>query len=204
MREEKVNDARVSPYFRISPRKFSSISSNSARFVADRIGWKRWTTGSLNWCFVIRENSIGSTGGDRSKRKSCFVRSLRRVERKTTRINQSSPIDLLCIFSLCAYTRSFYRTRTCGIGVYPRTIESNPGFLQNCNFLRFHAFRGKQYPSEWEKSMKMRRVILFRECLLRTFFFFFFSFFIFDEVRNVRKEVGSGFLRVKKSRSSFC
>lgn len=50
--------------------------------------------------------------------------------------------------------------------------------------------------------MKMRRVILFRECLLRTFFFFF-SFFIFDEIRKVRKEVGSGFLRVKKVEVPF-
>lgn len=107
--------------------------------------------------------------------------------------NQSSPIDLLCIFSVyvCVYTRSFYRTRTVvGISIcirYPPTIESNPGFLQNCNFLRFHAFRGKQYLSRLHvKSIKMRRYVLFYlgkvYCALSSFSFFF----IFDEIRNVR------------------
>lgn len=192
--------------FTLLPQKCAaSLLENSSRrvLVSSRIEWSDrmetcWTvgTGSLSWCFVIHENSIGdgSTGGDRPKRKSCFVWSLRRVERKTTRrldkpvLADRSSVHLLCV---CVYTRSFYRTRTVvGISIcirYPPTIESNPGFLQNCNFLRFHAFRRKQYLSRLHvKSIKMRRYVLFYlgkvYCALSSFSFFF----IFDEIRNVR------------------
>lgn len=54
------------------------------------------------------------------------------------------------------------------------TIESNPGFLQNCNFLRFYPSRGTQcylavIAREWEKSIKM---VVFREEFITRFLLF--------------------------------
>lgn len=125
-------------------------------------------------CFVIRENSI-------EKRKSCFVRrSSRRVERKTTRsldkpvLADRSSVHLfslcLCVYSFLLQNSNLWYWYVCTI--YPRTIESNPGFLQNCNFLRFHAISreaisiGELHANGRNVRIKMRRVILFRECLL--------------------------------------
>lgn len=145
MRGGKVNGARVSPHFRksahLSTKILPSRVCSRFAFIADRIGWKKTGDGFSK---LIVLSSVRT----RSKRKSCFVRrSSRRVERKTTRsldkpvLADRSSVHLfslcLCVYSFLLQNSNLWYWYVCTI--YPRTIESNPGFLQNCNFLRFHA-----------------------------------------------------------------
>ena len=126
MRGGKVNGARVSPHFRKSAHLSTKILPTRVcsrfAFIADRIGWKK-TGDGFSKLIVLSSVRTRSKNAKVVSYVGHHDESSGKPRGAST--NQSSPIDLLCIFFLCVcvYTRSFYKTRTCGIGTYARYIR---------------------------------------------------------------------------------
>lgn len=187
MRGGKVNGARVSPHFRksahLSTKILPSRVCSRFAFIADRIGWKKTGDGFSK---LIVLSSV-RTRSKNAKVVSCVGHHDESSGKPRGASTNQSSLDrssvhlfslCLCVYSFLLQNSNLWYWYVCTI--YPRTIESNPGFLQNCNFLRFHAISreaisiGELHANGRNVRIKMRRVILFRECLLLSSSSFFY------------------------------